>query len=105
MNASTGEPITGKEHLAQSIQDILTTPIGSRVMRRDYGSYVFELIDYLGNDVGKLRLLAATADAIRKWEPRITLKKLSVTVSLSGDTALEIEGQYLDDKIAFEVVL
>ena len=38
MDASTGQPLTGSAHLVQSIRDILTTPIGSRVMRRDYGS-------------------------------------------------------------------
>ncbi len=36
MNANTGKELEGIEHLKQSIIDILTTPIGSRVMRRDY---------------------------------------------------------------------
>ena len=45
MNAETGRELTGLEHLKQSIADILNTPIGSRVMRRDYGSRLFELID------------------------------------------------------------
>ncbi|MGD7246543.1 GPW/gp25 family protein, partial [Ralstonia pseudosolanacearum] len=45
MNSSTGRAIADRPHLAQSIGDILTTPIGSRVMRRDYGSEVPDLID------------------------------------------------------------
>ena len=32
-------------HLNQSIADILTTPIGTRVMRPDYGSNIPRLID------------------------------------------------------------
>ena len=44
MSAQTGAPLDGGERLAQSVRDILTTPIGSRVMRRDYGSQIFELI-------------------------------------------------------------
>lgn len=28
-------------HLRQSIADILLTPIGTRIQRRDYGSYIF----------------------------------------------------------------
>ena len=45
MNASSGHAITDNEHIAQSIGDILLTPIGSRVMRRAYGSQLFNLID------------------------------------------------------------
>ncbi|WP_375666036.1 MULTISPECIES: GPW/gp25 family protein, partial [unclassified Bartonella] len=45
MDRTTGKPLTGIDHLRQSILDILSTRIGSRVMRRDYGSRVAELID------------------------------------------------------------
>ncbi|MGL4827152.1 MAG: GPW/gp25 family protein, partial [Vibrionaceae bacterium] len=45
MNRFTGYSISELQHIKQSIQDILTTPLGSRVMRRDYGSAIFELID------------------------------------------------------------
>lgn len=38
MNRETGKALTGIEHIQQSIRDILVTPIGSRVMRRKYGS-------------------------------------------------------------------
>jgi hypothetical protein len=41
----TRKALEGIDHLKQSIIDILTTPIGSRVMRRDYGSRLFELVD------------------------------------------------------------
>ena len=45
MNRATGRRITAADHLRQSVADIITTPIGSRVMRRDYGSLVPALID------------------------------------------------------------
>lgn len=45
MNASLGAELSGFGHLKQSIQDILTTPKGSRVMLRDYSSDLFSLID------------------------------------------------------------
>lgn len=35
MNSRTGRTITDSAHLAQSVADILTTPIGSRAMRRE----------------------------------------------------------------------
>nr|VFK47168.1 MAG: hypothetical protein BECKTC1821D_GA0114238_104214 [Candidatus Kentron sp. TC] len=37
MSAFTGKHFSDIAHLRQSITDILTTPIGSRVMRREYG--------------------------------------------------------------------
>ncbi|HGJ5879100.1 MAG TPA: baseplate assembly protein, partial [Arsenophonus nasoniae] len=41
MNRQTGRFISENAHIAQSVQDILLTPVGSRVMRRDYGSLLF----------------------------------------------------------------
>lgn len=38
MNSATGKTITDTEHLRQSVQDILITPQGSRIARREYGS-------------------------------------------------------------------
>ena len=47
MNAKTGKALSGVDHLKQSIQDIVTTPLGSRVMRRDYGCGLFDLLDII----------------------------------------------------------
>jgi hypothetical protein len=41
----TGKPISGVAHLRQSIEHILTTRIGTRVMLRDYASGLQELVD------------------------------------------------------------
>lgn len=41
MNASNGRAITDDEHISQSVRDILLTPVGSRLMRRSYGSQLF----------------------------------------------------------------
>ncbi|HIH7570978.1 TPA: GPW/gp25 family protein, partial [Yersinia enterocolitica] len=38
MNRHAGQTITDADHISQSIADILITPVGSRVMRRTYGS-------------------------------------------------------------------
>lgn len=46
MNCSDGLTVTDLEHISQSIGDILRTPVGSRVMRRDYGSLLASMIDH-----------------------------------------------------------
>jgi len=35
IDASTGKALGGIAHVRQSVRDILTTPLGTRVMRRD----------------------------------------------------------------------
>lgn len=97
MNASTGKPLADDAHLAQSIADILSTPLGSRVMRRDYGSLLFDLIDGPINGAMRLLLQAATAIALRRWEPRLRLTR----VQMAGDPArgqlsVRIEGTRTD---------
>lgn len=96
-DATTGKPLSGVEHLRQSIRDILTTPIGSRVMRREYGSQLFELVDAPLNRSTVMDLRAATADAIARWEPRIRLTKVGVSSDVAGKVSISLEGIYLPD--------
>ena len=104
-DARTGAPFAGLAHLAQSIGDILTTPIGSRVMRRDYGSALFELIDAPTNALTRLRLFAATASALARWEPRLRLTRVGVaTASAAGALTLAIEGELTDTPRATDLV-
>ena len=84
-------------HLRQSIRDILTTPIGSRVMRRDYGSKIYRLIDAPMNRSTLLAIYAATADAIHKWEPRLRLSKMRIVSAAPGAIELDLTGEYLPD--------
>ena len=81
MDGVSGGTADGTAHLAQSIRDVLTTPLGSRVQRRDYGSLLPELIDQPFNDHTRLQLFGATATALMRWEPRIRLTRVSITPS------------------------
>lgn len=75
LDAATGGPITDIEHIRQSIADILATPIGSRIMRRSYGSLLPELIDQPLHGATLLRLTAATYHALLRWEPRVRITR------------------------------
>ena len=88
MNAETGRELTGLEHLKQSIADILNTPIGSRVMRRDYGSRLFELIDAPINRSTVVDIVAETAEALMKWEDRLVVSAVDVTGAVVGQIVL-----------------
>ena len=97
MNVITGQHLAGEAHLRQSIIDILTTPIGTRVMRRDYGSRLFELVDAPINRSTLVDIYAATAEALLKWEPRLELTRVRVTQADPGHVELLLEGTYLPD--------
>lgn len=96
-NAADGTRLAGIEHLRQSLKDILTTPIGTRVMRRDYGSELYRLVDAPLNRGTILRLYAATAKAIRRWEPRFKLTKVRIASATAGSVELDLTGNYLPD--------
>lgn len=85
-HATTGQALAGNAHLGQSIADILMTPLGSRVMRREYGSLLPELIDQPFNDATRLRLYGATALALMRWEPRIRLIRVQLFQGTAAGT-------------------
>lgn len=87
----------GDAHIAQSISDILSTPLGSRVMRRDYGSLLFELIDKPINGAMRMLIHAATAIALRRWEPRIRLTRVILDgTPAAGQLTIRITGSRTD---------
>jgi phage baseplate assembly protein W len=90
MHAATGRSLTGLGHLCQSVTDILTTPMGSRIRRR-YGCEVPELIDQPLNSATQLRIYAATAFALRRWEPRLQLASVQLTRDTDGAIALLLD--------------
>ena len=97
MNRNTGKRIDGADHIRQSVYDILTTPIGTRLMRRTYGSRLFDLVDRPMNAAFNLLLAAATADALRRWEPRLRLQRVQVGApSADGRIPIDLTGYRLD---------
>ncbi len=97
MDAKTGKALEGMEHLKQSIIDILTTPINSRIMRRDYGSRLFELVDKPIDRDLTLEIYAATAEALGKFERRFKLEKVKIAEVKEGRVTLNLEGIYLSE--------
>ena len=66
MNRTTGKRLNESAQLLQSIQIILSTPLGSRVMRPDFGSELYNLVDAPLTDTNKLRIYKATIEALNK---------------------------------------
>ncbi|WP_295044721.1 GPW/gp25 family protein [uncultured Paracoccus sp.] len=92
MDANTGKTLDGLDHLRQSIRDILTTPIGSRVMRREYGSRLYELVDRPMNGETMAELRMATVEALARWEPRVSITDIDIIANAAGRAELSISG-------------
>lgn len=83
IDRETGKVISDEKHIRQSIAVILTTPVGSRVMRRDFG---FACLDDDGAprpniDEGNASQTAEAA--IEQWEPRV--RDVRVQASFADD--------------------
>jgi phage baseplate assembly protein W len=104
MDRRTGLPISGVAHLHQSIEDILTTPLGSRRMRPDYGSKIRSFVDMPVTAGWKSAVQAEVARALGRWEPRIRLSQVAVVAVLDGKISLRLTGEHLGDSVILEVV-
>lgn len=96
MNRNTGLGISDTEHISQSMRDIMLTPVGSRVMRREYGSLLSALIDMPQNPALRLQIMVACYSAIQKWEPRIRLTAISFETDDAGEMYVDITGMRTD---------
>lgn len=105
MDIVSGVSLEDRAHLRQSIETILTTPIGSRVMRRDFGSKMFDLIDAPLTPETLVLIYAGAAAALAKWEPRLKVTAIHAARGSGGAGHLEITltGIYLPDGQAIKL--
>lgn len=100
MDVNTGKTLTGIEHLQQSLRNIIQTPKFQRVMRRDYGSDIYAMIDAKSTQNNLLKIYAELAESIDKWEPRFNLKRIVLTLGNStGQFILNFIGDFLGDRV------
>ena len=104
MNRITGAAITELDHIKQSIGDILGTRIGTRLARREYGSQVPDLIDQPFHGATTLRIYAATAMALMRWEPRIRLTRVKLQRGAEASAGvLDLEATRVDTNEAINL--
>lgn len=92
MNQAGTGTLADSDHLWQSVKDVLLTPLGSRVMRRTYGSLLPDLLDEPQNETTRLQLMSAAVIALTQWEPRIALNRVNVNFTKSGAVTVELGG-------------
>lgn len=74
----TGQPLTGFDHVVQSVEVIVTTLIGMRVMRRTFGAALLRMLGENLSSETVMRATMAIAMALELWEPRFALKQVVI---------------------------
>ena len=106
MNRHTGLSISEVEHIWQSVRDILVAPVGSRVMRREYGSLLSALSDQPQTPALRLQIMAACYSAIQKWEPRVSLTTITFERSdTDGGLYVDITGTRTETSLPFSLTI
>jgi len=83
-DASGGVALVGQEReIEESIRLILGTAYGERPMRPEFGSAIHDFV-YAGAD----------ARSLRRWEPRIDLHDVTVTIDGTDRSLLYIDIRY-----------
>ncbi|HET6443756.1 MAG TPA: GPW/gp25 family protein [candidate division Zixibacteria bacterium] len=95
IDAQGGLALTNEiSELEQSISIILTTSPGQRVMRPTFGSRLHELVFAPNNSQTAARARRFVEDALRMWEPRITLVEVEAQPDPDNAANLLITIQY-----------
>ena len=79
--------------VARSVERILMTRLGARVMRPQFGSALYLLRDRTFNSYWKAMATRYMFEAIARWEPRVRFKQLHFNIDPLGrhDFYLELE--------------
>lgn len=99
LSSKTGKALTDDAHISASMENILTTPKGSRIARREYGSDLPDMIDKPLNGKTRMQCMAASVIALARWEPRVDISKVQMkvgTAEQTGTLAIDITGTKRD---------
>jgi phage baseplate assembly protein W len=94
LDRTTGDVIDGIDLLRQQIEDVLSTPVGTRVLRRDYGSELPRLVGAPLNGETVVDVYAATAEAIDRFVGEFALARVTITAADPGRFMFEIAGAH-----------
>jgi len=86
--------IDGDDNVVQSLELVLRTVAGERMMRCGFRRCVADLIFAGDSEQNLHRLEVAVDDAIRQWEPRVEVEQVLAARSTLAETAVEVNVSY-----------
>jgi uncharacterized protein len=95
IDRDTGRLLTGWDHCAQSIGVVVQTAVGTRVMRRAFGSDVGLLQDMNPDRRTMMVVFGALATALRRWEPGFRLERIvPEEITIAGRGVFTLAGTF-----------
>jgi hypothetical protein len=86
--------VEGAENIEQSLKILLLSALGERVMRPTFGCAAPRLV-FAPGSVQYLRLLETTIrEAVRDWEPRVTLDDVVAEALIDDETHVNVNIDY-----------
>lgn len=70
-------------------------------MRREYGCDLFQWIDAPTTGEFTVRTSAAILTALKRWEPRVRVDRVSVTLTPEGVVAIELYGRITSTDVLY----
>lgn len=83
--------VDGEEAVRRSLWLILSTAIGERVMRPDFGCDLHDLVFGLADEENFGRIADTVQRAVAEWEPRVAIDRIAVRANPHDPRALIIE--------------
>ncbi len=106
LNRNDGTPLSDWAHVEQCEQVIFTTRIGSRVMRRTFGSAVPGILGKNLVPSTMLKFWTAICAAIDLWEPRTRVTNIdyprppnSASTMAAGQLSFQVVQNYMPDAL------
>jgi phage baseplate assembly protein W len=87
--------VRGERDIEESIRVILGTKPGERVMRPEFGCRAHELLFEPRNASTETLMQQYVSDALRMWEPRISVQWVDVLIDENQDGAILVEVYYM----------
>ena len=86
--------VEGSANIEQSLRVLLMTALGERVMRPTFGCDAPRLV-FAPGSVQYLQLLETTVrEAVRDWEPRVTLEDVVAEATPGDETRINVNIDY-----------
>ena len=82
------------QHIIESILQILGIRVGSRVMRRSFGSYLREIVFRPNDPALDAKVEYAVKGAIERWEPRVVVDTLVIDRTFRQEGRLDVSVTY-----------
>jgi hypothetical protein len=83
-------PADSAEKIRMAIRQILGTKIGSRMIDRDFGTDLRNILFYPIDEFSAARVRLAVSEAISRWERRAEVQEVKVSIERAKEGMIEV---------------